>query len=574
MGPSRPFARHCKLCALRRRTKPSDALPCPCSGPLGSTNAVRDRVFAKAAPERFSLAPHRRCSFAIVGSTDRTDERGGYVSGKSVEERLQGLWCRAKNLPDLQALNSDLVAEWARACGLDVVSIEEREIGRFQPIRAVVLKTGQITAGFPKVSATDDPTWLVNKKHRDAEAALWGNVEWFLPLWTGMGDSRKILADTRLRSKEQAIQLFDYHTSTIYTLPFMAVCIEQLIPKSRSLAEFVPIIREAYLAAYSGYPASSIAALIPVIEGALRKIAPSPSETAIGVQIDRVFDRACEQASQQYYDGMWVPKEYSTTQYLFAQDELVFVFETFRRWLKDFFFRNTDQYDGATWLNRHLFAHGASTLWQEGANMRRLIVALATIGVIESWHDASYRISMFFPEMNDDSSLLWQQALLRGFTQAGLKLHEQKVYQKGGRLVPELPADNGASLRAARLGDECIKDVVRPLRNAGWQVTMSEPDKEGLWIKVGASSGEERLNVALLFSCATDNKLYRKFAEDCVAILYLGAPYNQADYAYDIDVHVGPVSGWRPPKPSSATKVTSLEVFRHVIAWLRGIVHS
>lgn len=435
------------------------------------------------------------------------------------------------------------------------------------------MKAGEHTACYPRVSATDDPQWLANKKNRDIEADLWSKVEWFLPLWASMGDSTKLLADVRLRTKEQAIQLFDYHTSTIYTLPFMAICVEQLIPKSRSLAEFVPVIREAYLAAYSGYPASSIAALIPVIEGALRKIAPATSETAIGVQIDRVFDRACEQASHLYYDGMWVPKEYATVEHLFARDELVFVFETFRRWLKDSFFRKTGEYDGATWLNRHLFAHGASTLWQEGANMRRLIVALATLGVIESWHDASYSISLFFPEMNDDSNLLWQQALLRGFTQSSMKLYEQKTFHEHGRLVPELPADNGAALRAARLGDECIKDLVRPLRDAGWQVGMGEPDKVGQWMKVVATSGQDRMTIALLFSCATENKLYRELASDCTAILYLGAPYNQAEYTHGVDVHVGPVSGWRPPRPSSR-KVTFVDVCKSFAGWALGFFAS
>ena len=475
---------------------------------------------------------------------------------KSIEERLQGLWHRAKKLPDLQALNKELILEWACAANLSVESVEERNIGRFCSFPAVVLKTGKYVAAYPKVTAIGDSQWLGNKQQRDVEAGLWSKVEWFLPLWTGLGDSRKILAAIAHCNKEEAIKQFDYHTSTIYTLPFQAVCVGQLIPACRSLIEFSPVIREAYLAAYSGYAASSIAALIPVIEGALRKISGSPSDAPVQDVVDLVCDRACKTASRLYYDGMWVPDEYTTPAYLFAQDELVFVFETFRQWLKNAFFRKTGEYDGATWLNRHLFAHGASTLWQEGANLRRLIVALATLGAIESWHDETYRVSLFFPEMNDNSKLLWQQALLRGLMQAGVKQHEQNLYQKHGRLVPELPGDGGETLRAAHLGEECIRDLVRPLRDAGWQVKMGEPDEKGLWVKVEATSGEERLNVGLLFSCASENKLYRELAADCSAILYLGPPYRQQEYTTGIDVHVGPVAGWRPPAPRGSINVS------------------
>ncbi|WP_220125121.1 hypothetical protein, partial [Xanthomonas oryzae] len=99
-----------------------------------------------------------------------------------------------------------------------------------------------------------------------------------------------------------------------------------------------------------------------------------------------------------------------------------------------------------------------------------------------------------------------------------------------------------------------LKELVRPLRDAGWQVQMGEPDEKGLWVKVEATSGEERLNVGLIFSCASENRLYRELAADCSAILYLGPPYKQQSYAYGIDVHVGPVAGWRPPTPQGSTR--------------------
>lgn len=470
------------------------------------------------------------------------------TSGKSEEAKFKGIWYRALKLPSLMHLNEVLVAAWARESRLDVREVIERPVGRFSPIPAIVLKTAEREAYFPRVPDVNDPQWLVRRKHRDDEAELWRKVEWFLPLWVSHGASRALLRDVQHRSKEEAIVHFDYHTSTTYTLPFQAVCAAQLIPACRSLEEFASVVREAYLSCYSGYSASSIAALIPVVEGALRRISRQAPDTPIKDQVDIVFDKACERAARLHFDGGWVPDAYLTADYLFAQDELVFAFETFRRWLKDAFFRKTGEYDGTTWLNRHLFAHGASTQWQEGTNFSRLIVALATLGVIESWHDGSDRVSIFFPEMNQDSRLLWQQALYRGQIQMAMKLTEQDLYQVHGRLVPELPADDGRTLRAVVLKDDCIQDLVRPLRDAGWSIQIHEPDEKALWMKVIASSGNSKLTVALLYSCATDNALYRELATGCDAILYRGAPYQQAAFAYGIDIHVGPVAGWQPPR--------------------------
>lgn len=120
-----------------------------------------------------------------------------------------------------------------------------------------------------------------------------------------------------------------------------------------------------------------------------------------------------------------------------------------------------------------------------------------------------------------------------------LKMIEQKRYQKHGRLVPEMPTDNGALLRKAMLSHDCIKELVRPIRDAGWSVEVGEPDEQALYVTVVAKADGKQFCAALLFSCATDNGIYRKLAETCEAILYRGAPYNQQQYAYGIDVHVG-----------------------------------
>ncbi|WP_156782177.1 hypothetical protein [Acidihalobacter aeolianus] len=65
---------------------------------------------------------------------------------------------------------------------------------------------------------------------------------------------------------------------------------------------------------------------------------------------------------------------------------------------------------------------------------------------------------------------------------------------------------------------------------------------------VVASHGDKHFSVALLESCATENVIYKMLAEECMAILYCGPPFEQDSFAYGVSVHVGPVLGWQPPK--------------------------
>lgn len=460
------------------------------------------------------------------------------------------IWRRALNLSKLGDLTPELVASWADERGVVAESIERCDVGVFAPTPSIVLTTPGGKACFPLVRASGDPAWQARLEATERRASLWAKMEWFDPPWVPLGLLQKMLKDTELCSKDEAIEVFDHHTSNFYTLPFLATCVAQMMPKSPCLKDFCPLIREAFLGFYSGSRASSIAALIPVMEGALTRIVETSGAAAATIpeKVNLVVNGAAEKAAKLYFDGMWIPREYTSSDYLYPLDERVRIFVTLRRWLVESFFCKTSEYSGATRLNRHLFAHGMSSSWQQEANFFRLVVALTTIGWVEAWRDGTGNVTLFFPEMDDQGHLLWQQAMFQAETQVLLKSIAEKRYHQHGRLVPELPTDNGALLRRALLADDCIKDLVRPLRDVGWSVAVGEPETGGFFIVVRASAGETELGIALLYSCATANEVYRKLAKDNDVILYRGAPYHQQLYAYGIDAHVGPVAGWQPPR--------------------------
>ncbi|WP_339504128.1 hypothetical protein [Pseudomonas sp. RL_105y_Pfl2_101] len=464
---------------------------------------------------------------------------------KTLECAFNGIWARFKN-SNQDKVNLEEIESWAVAKGLTVSGVVRRDVGRFGKTDCVIIHTEHGSACFPVTTEASREDWIKRDESYSKTAAIWEKLEWFSPFWVCREDVTKILNDCEHRTAEDAIKLFNYHTSTIYTLSFEAVCIEQIMVGASCLADIRPLAREAYLAFYAGYKSASIAALIPAIEGAVSKILPMETQSLATMErVNKAVAGAISNAAELHFEGMWTPTNYKTTEYLFGMDEMVFAFETFRRWLQDSFYKNTDGYKGAARLNRHLFAHGLSPEWQQ-ANLSRLIVAISTVSVIESWYHQDNSAPLLFPATNKDSELLWQQAILHGSAQMVIKLMEEKHYQENGKLVPIVPTDDGATLRKALLMKDCIDDLVRPLRSAGWAVEFTD-DSSDLYVKVSAQSKEGVLNVALLYSCASDNSLYKELEKDCNAILYRGAPYLQEQFARGVKVHVGPVAGWQPP---------------------------
>jgi hypothetical protein len=274
------------------------------------------------------------------------------------QDHFLALWRRALNQLALDTLTPALLERWATERGLQLEHVGERDVGAFNPIKCIVLKLADgAGACFPTIPPRGNSLWEARQANAERRAGIWEKIEWFSPFWIPHGKVRELLNAVDRVPKERAIEVFNYHTSTLYTLAFQAVCIEQFMGKARSLIEFVPLAREAYLAFYSGYRAASLAALIPVIEGALTQIVEGGGDLKPGEKVDRAIDKAVALAAKLRFEKMWVPREYLTTEFLFSHDLQVFAFETFRRWLHRSFFRETGEYDGRTWLNRHVFAH-------------------------------------------------------------------------------------------------------------------------------------------------------------------------------------------------------------------------
>lgn len=194
------------------------------------------------------------------------------MASPHLHDHFFAIWCRALNQPALDSLTPALFESWAIARGLSVEDVEEHDVGPFGRTRSIVLTVNGGRACFPKVAPNGDPTWEQRRRGADRDTTLWEKMEWFSPLWIPNRKVQQFLTETANVKRKRTVELFDYHTSTIYTVAFQAVWVAQIMPQALSLREFCPLAREAYLAFYSGYRASSIAALIPAIESSLIRI--------------------------------------------------------------------------------------------------------------------------------------------------------------------------------------------------------------------------------------------------------------------------------------------------------------
>lgn len=77
--------------------------------------------------------------------------------------------------------------------------------------------------------------------------------------------------------------------------------------------------------------------------------------------------------------------------------------------------------------------------------------------------------------------------------------------------------------------------VVSPLRTHGWQATVEQAVEQGEYLIISAERGGVRHQVALLYSSATENKVYKTLAGLVEHILINGQLYKLQSYAYGID---------------------------------------
>lgn len=87
-------------------------------------------------------------------------------------------------------------------------------------------------------------------------------------------------------------------------------------------------------------------------------------------------------------------------------------------------------------------------------------------------------------------------------------------------------------MRLQILHNDAERKILEPLRTHGWTPTMEREFPDGLVI--AAERGGHRHKVALIYTSATDNKIYKSLAAEVEHIFFNGEPYRINEYAYGV----------------------------------------
>jgi hypothetical protein len=480
------------------------------------------------------------------------------LAKKQIDKRLTAIWHLYLNKNIWLSVTLDEIRKLAISKELIVESIDEVEFGYMPKIKAVLLKTNLGSALYPRQKLEEIELYNKNIKPNQNYEDFWSSVDWFLPAFianekisSAINQSNINVLNHKQLSTEFLQKNFEHSLTSIYDFSNIIPITEQTLSKSKTISKHVPLIREAMFAFYSGMKIVAISSLIPIVENIISTIIEAhDSELTIIDKVNKCIDKANETVISMYISyADWIPPEYLEISVLKVMNERVFILELIRNWLLNSFYANTKTYKNHSGFNRHIFAHAKSDLWQNPSNFFRAMGVIQAMAFIECFAVEGSQVSVFPPNHDKNSESLRQEVFACLNFQA---IKKQLIVNH--QISDNLPfnttsSDDGWLSRAAVLSEKMNNEVVERLRNNNWDChIISDPIKDGEYITVEAKKEGNIVKVALLYSCATSNKLYKYLAEGFDYILYQGASYKQESYAYNVDAIIRPLNAWLAPE--------------------------
>lgn len=441
--------------------------------------------------------------------------------------------------------------------GLLVESIEDIEFGFMPRQKGVLLKTNLGTALYPREKLEDLRLYEVNIKPTENFEKFWQSVDWFFPAFmprTQIFDPiRSCGIDIKNHDqipRKILQERFDSALSSIYNFNNIIPITEDTLRKSKSISAHVPLIRESILSYYSGMKVVAVAGLIPIVENIITAIIGGNSDQLnIVDKVNKCIDKAKDNIVKIHFNhAQWVPEEYLESSVLKVTNERIFILETIRNWLLTSFYSPTIEYENHSGFNRHIFAHAKSGLWQNESNFFRALGVIQAMAFVECFAVEENDVSLFGPVHDENAEALREEV----FACMNYQLIKQQLLtmQKSDKGLPFNPTSSGDGwlTRASILSQKMDEEVIPRLRENGWDCSyVSDPMKDGEYITVHANKEAQLIKVALLFSCASSNDLYKKLAVDHEYILYQGNQYKQGSFTHGVQATIRSLSAWVAP---------------------------
>lgn len=221
---------------------------------------------------------------------------------------------------------------------------------------------------------------------------IFNGVGWFLPPYVSMGVIGKIAAEIQGKGSNFTQTDLELELARIYTAEHLAAMVCERYPVTPYISDFKEIISEAVEAHFSGLGHVAVAGLMPVIEGAGKKIADHR-----GVQYKYIKDvfknlaTDCKNDSRQNNIG--------------AVDEIEAMMDSFIKFSEGNLYINSAKYPQEDNTNRHGILHGAFSDQDYGQpiNFYKAIAAIDFLCFISAFDAA---ISWFAPAETEPSKRL------------------------------------------------------------------------------------------------------------------------------------------------------------------------
>lgn len=442
--------------------------------------------------------------------------------------------------------------------GVEIIEIEECTFGFNQSIPAIkITVANNLTALLPRQKLFDIQIYKNNILPFKKEEEFWHKVDWFPPVFMNMEMINEGFKVTNLKigyqdyfNKTQLQERFSEFFPTVYNLSNIIPITIQTLPKSISISKHVPVIRESILAFYSGMRVTSVASLIPIVEDILNSIIEDADEDLkLKDKVQRCIARARENITSDHILGAdWIPDEYIEIDVLKVMNERIRIIELIGDWLINSFYEKTNKYQNSSGFNRHFFAHAKSEIWQNPSNFFRAMGLIQALAFVECFAMKQSKLSIFAPLPDQRSKSFHIEVLACLNSQHTKNIFLQQIQINNNLPFNVIVSDDGWLRKSALLSSQMNDDIVKRLRNTGWQChSFSEPEKEGEFITIQAFKNGRNIKIALLYCCDTCNKIYKELEKTCDYILYLGPPYKQSSYAQGVQKHVGPLNAWLVP---------------------------
>ena len=470
-------------------------------------------------------------------------------------KHIRATWDRFKDNMSTVTINE--VKLFAEKRGLIVKSIDEVKFGMNIEISAIHLKTDVGSALYPRQKLNEIEIYNHNKEPNKNHENFWKSVDWFTPLYVSNGTINSAFKNAGINvikhsnlNKSLLQSRFEPCLTSIYTLDNIISVTVQTLPDSIAIAKHLPIIKESILAFYSGMKVVAIAALIPIIENILSVIIGEGSaDSDLIKKVNTSIDLAQDKVTAIHINNAdWIPPEYIDLSVMKVMNKRTFILETIRYWLIHSFYGKTSAYENHSGFNRHFFAHAKSDVWQNSSNFFRAIGLIQALAFVECFAINGSNVSIFPHEPDERYSSFRLEVFACLNTQHFKKTIIQQLQINNNLPFNDTASDNGWLLRSAKLSDEMNNKLILRLRENGWQChSFTDPIEDGEYITVNASKGNKEIKVALLYTCATENNIYKELDKSCDFILYQGAYYKQESYAYGIAASVLPLNAWIAP---------------------------